>query len=118
MASSEWEDPHSPFATPYSPTALAVMRALRLHIDRIQRLARRHEQAVALLAAEADIGAGLGQQDLADPGAVRREDLDPVITRADPSRADPDIALGIDPQAVGEARLAVELHVDELFRIR
>src|SRR5258708_20656150 len=95
-----------------------VMRALCLHIDRIERVARRHEQAVALLAAETDIGAGLGQQDLADPGAVRRKDLNPVIARADPAGADPDVTLCVDPHAIGEARLAVELHVDELLRVR
>src|SRR5664279_442029 len=57
----------------------AIMRALGLDIDRVQRLARRHEQAVALLAAEAEIGAGLGQADLADARAVGCEDLDAII---------------------------------------
>src|SRR3954464_14213628 len=79
-----------------------IMRALRLHIHRIERLACRHEQPVALLAAEADIGAGFGQADLTDPDTLRREDLHRVITTADPAGADPDIAVGIDSQAVGE----------------
>src|SRR5712664_961989 len=94
------------------------MRALGFDIDGIERLAGRHEQAVSLLAAEADIGAGLGQENLTDAHAVRREDLDAVIAWADPSGADPDVALGVDPQAIGEARLAVQRHVDELLRIR
>ena len=46
------------------------MRARRLHIDGVERLARRHEQAVALLAAEGEISAGLRQLDLADPIAI------------------------------------------------
>src|SRR3981081_1748667 len=112
MASSEWKIPYSLFATTHSPPS-AVMRALGLDIDRIQRLAGRHEQAVALLAAEADIGAGLGQQNLADPGAIRREHLDAVIAWADPARADPDVAFGVDPQSVRKTRLAVEFHVDQ-----
>src|SRR5438105_13766021 len=109
---------HSPFATHYSPIS-TEMRALRLHIDRIERLARGHEQAVALPAAEADIGAGLGQQDLSDARAVVWcEHLHAVIARTNPAGADPDIALGVDAHSVGEARLAVELHVDQPLRVR
>src|ERR1700686_5867952 len=99
MASSQWNTRHSLFATPCSPIS-AIMRALRLDIDRVQRLARRHEQAVSLLAAEGEIGAGLGQQDLADARAIRCEHLDAVIARADPAGADPAVAVDIDPQTV------------------
>src|ERR1700710_116090 len=93
--------------------ASTIMRALRLDIDSIERLAGRHEQAVALLAAEADIGAGLGQQDLPDARAVGGEDLHAVIAVADPARADPDIAVGIDAKAVRKTRFAVQRHVDQ-----
>src|ERR1700729_2944359 len=96
----------------------AIMRALRFDIDRIQRLARGHEQAIALLAAEAEIGAGLRQADLTDPLAVRRKDLDTVIAVADPSGTHPDIAFGVDAQAVREAGFAVERHVDQRARVR
>src|ERR1700716_407289 len=95
-----------------------IMRALRLDIDRIQRLAGRHEQAISLLAAEADIGAGLGQANLTDARPVRRENLDAVIAIADPARADPDVAIDVDPQTIREARLAVEGHVDQRARVR
>src|SRR5258708_2852009 len=71
--------------------------------DGIERLARGHEQAVALLAAEGEIGAGLGQEDLADPLAIRREDLHAVIAGSHPARADPDIAVDVDAHAVREA---------------
>ena len=52
---------------------LAAGHALRVDIERIERLARGHEQAVALQAAEADIGAAFGQRDAADHGAVGGE---------------------------------------------
>src|SRR5439155_18088793 len=39
---------------------------LRLDVDGVERLAGRHEQAVALGAAEADVAADLRQQHLAD----------------------------------------------------
>src|SRR3982075_932605 len=67
MANSESE---TPFAIRHSLFALsAKMRAVRFDTDRIQRLAGRHEQAVALLAAQANIGAAFGQADLADTRA-------------------------------------------------
>jgi hypothetical protein len=46
--------------------------SLRGDVDRVERLARRHEQAVALGAAEAKIGADLGQPNTADELARRR----------------------------------------------
>src|SRR3954447_23915464 len=118
MASSEWriERSYSLFATPCLPTS-TIMRALRLDIDGIKRLARRHEQAVSLLATEAHIGAGFRQANLTDACAVRRENLDAVITFANPARADPDIAIDVDPQSVREARLAVERHIDQRARV-
>ena len=45
-------------------------RALCLDIQRVDRLARRHEQAVPLLAAEGEIGAGLRQVDFANQIAI------------------------------------------------
>src|ERR1700733_9883351 len=95
-----------------------VVGALGLHIDRVERLAGGHEQAVSFFAAEADIGAGLGQANLTDPFAVGRKNLDAVIAIADPSGADPDVALGIDPHAVREAGFAVERHIDQRARVR
>ena len=55
-------------------TALSSPRRspLRTRIDRIQRLTGRHEQAVALGAAEADIAADFGQPDASDQLALRR----------------------------------------------
>src|SRR6185295_10375628 len=50
----------------FSRGGLPARRALRVDVQRIERLARRHEQAVALHAPEADVGAALGQRDAAD----------------------------------------------------
>src|SRR6202171_5587023 len=55
-----------PFGKPVSTfpgNALRFQCPLRLDIDRIDRGASAHEQAVALLAAEAQVGAGLRQVD-------------------------------------------------------
>ena len=56
--------------------------ALRLDVERIDGLAGGHEQAVALPAAEAEVGAALGQQDAADQSAVGREHRDAVLAFA------------------------------------
>src|SRR5689334_20064048 len=52
----------------------ATQDPLGLDIEGVDRLARGHEQAVALLATETHVGAALGQQDAADHRAVGRED--------------------------------------------
>src|SRR5215510_9821172 len=54
---------------------LPALHALRVDIERIDRVARRHEQPVALDAAEADVGGALGQRDETDRLAVRVENF-------------------------------------------
>ena len=82
------------------------MRAARLDVDGVEARARRHEEPVALRAAEADVGADLRQQNLADALAVLAgENVHPVVARADPAGARPEVALGVAADAVGEARL-------------
>src|SRR5262249_52901603 len=44
-------------ASTYVTATSAAWRALRLDVDGVDRLARRHEQAIALAAAEAEVGA-------------------------------------------------------------
>src|SRR5262245_5820899 len=78
-------------------------RPLCLDVHRVQRLAAGHEQAIAFRAAEADVAANLRQQDQADAGAVRGEDMNPVIAVAHPAGADPEIAVGVAADAVGKA---------------
>src|SRR5438093_1062072 len=83
--------------------------ALSLDVERIDRLALSHEEAVALDAAETDVGAALGQHDAADHLAVGGEDGNAVLGLATGPCA-PQITVDIDPHAVGPARFgAVEL---------
>src|SRR5437764_1748385 len=70
----------------------AAQDPLGLDIEGVDRLARGHEQAVALRAAETHVGAALGQQDTADHRAVGREDGDPVLGLAAGPGA-PDVAV-------------------------
>src|SRR6476620_1642504 len=85
---------------------LTAGRALRVHVQRIDRVARRHEQPVALDPTEAHIGATLGQCDEADRLAARIENLDAVLLRVAHAPAAPKIAVDIAAKAVGRtARL-------------
>src|SRR6266403_1600522 len=52
---------------------LSPQRALGVHVQRVDRLARCHEQPVALQSAETQIGAALRQRDAADLRAVGGE---------------------------------------------
>src|SRR5207248_1279242 len=81
--------------------------ALGFDIERIDRLARRHEEAIALDTAEAEVGAALGQEDTADQLAVGGEDGDAVLVLA-ARETGPDIALGIAADAVGIAWRRIE----------
>jgi hypothetical protein len=77
--------------------------ALGIEVHGVERLARRHEQAVALRPAEADVGADLRQQNLADAHPVGRKDMDPVIAGPNPAGGRIDVALGVGADAVGKA---------------
>ena len=87
---------------------LSPERALRIHIQRVDRLARGHEQAVALQPAEAEIGAALGQRDTADHHAVGRVDHDAVEFGIAHAPAAPQIAVDIAAHAVGRAGAGVD----------
>jgi hypothetical protein len=54
-------------------------------VNGMERLSRRHEQAVAFGAAEADVSADFGQQDLTHPFAFGREYVDTVVSGAHPA---------------------------------
>src|SRR5271154_3609662 len=79
---------------------LSPQRALRVHIERVDRLARSHEQPVALQAAEAEIGAALGQCDAAYQLAVGRVDHDAVEFGIAHAPAAPQIAVDVASHAV------------------
>src|SRR5215470_11786046 len=78
-------------------------RALCVHEHGIDRMARRHEQAIALDAAEAQIGGALRQRDEPDRLAVGVEDLHAVLLRVAHAPAAPEIAVDVAAEAVGGA---------------
>src|SRR5262245_53149420 len=73
--------------------------ALRIDVERIERMARRHEQAVAAQPAEANIGAALGQRDLADALALGVEDHHPIVALTHAPAA-PQVAIDIASEPV------------------
>ena len=76
------------------------VRADRLDVHRIERLARRHEQPVPPRPAETDIRAHFGKTDHPDAIAVGREHLDAG------TRAGPDVAICVASDPVGRRRRA------------
>src|SRR5215213_5416579 len=84
--------------------ASATRRALRVDVERIDRLARRHEQAVAATAAEAHVGAALRQLDAADEAPFAVVDHDAVELVGAHAPAAPQIAVDVDAEAVRGAR--------------
>src|SRR5258708_7672834 len=96
----------------------AWARALRGGIHRVERLARGHEQAVALGAAEADVAAHLGQADAADQLAGRIPHRHAVIADVAAGIArGPDIAIDVAAHAVRPAVHAVDDEVAEQLLI-
>ena len=74
------------------------MRAGRAHVDRIERLARRHEQTVAARSAEAHVRAVLRQANHSDAFTARRDDLHSG------TRTGPDISIRIAANSIGGRR--------------
>src|SRR5581483_6787053 len=87
----------------------AADNALGVDEDRVERLARGEEQAVAPAAPEAEVGAALGQEDAADQPTVRVEDRHAVepLAAAPPA---PEIAVDVAAHAVGDAGPRVDEH--------
>src|SRR5438445_5528833 len=84
-------------------SASRVLRTPRIHVERIERVARGHEQAVALAPAESEVGAALRQRDEADRLALGIEHLDPIELGAAHAPAAPQVAVHVDTEAVGRA---------------
>src|SRR6266446_10279429 len=83
-------------------------------VDGVERLARGHEQAVALGAAEADVAAHLGQADAADQLAGRRPYRHAAIAHGAAGIAGgPDIAVDIAAHPVRPALHAVNHEIAE-----
>src|SRR5579859_1856016 len=97
---------------------LRRVRAARIDVQRVQRLAGGHEEPIALGTAEADVRAPFRQPNLADARAVGCKDVYPVIARTGPARRGPDVAVDVDAHAVWTDRDAIHAHVGELSAIR
>jgi hypothetical protein len=67
---------------------------------------KRRFRLVSLLAAEAEIGAGLGEMDLAEEIAVRRIAAQAKFIGIAAAQSEPDIALDIGAHAVGTSHRA------------
>ena len=96
------------------------MCSLNFHVDRIQRLATHHEDAIAFRSAETEIAANLRYADLSNSFSVGRENMDAVVAITDPTGTGPDIPVDVRPDAVGEANLVepVQLHRYKLGAVR
>src|SRR6202165_157305 len=91
---------------------------LRARIHGVERLARGHEQAVALGAAETDVAAHFGQANPADQLAVRRPYRHAAIADVAAGIArGPDIAVDVAAYAVGSALHPVNHEIAEQFLI-
>src|SRR5882762_3178969 len=96
--------------------------ALRGDVERVERLAPAHEQAVALGTAEADVGADLGEADAADELALRRPHGHAAVAEPTPAgvavAGDPHGAVDVAARAVGAALDAVAQEFAEHFLVR
>src|ERR1700676_2991595 len=97
---------------------LAGSCALRGGIHGVERLARGHDQAVALGAAEADVAAHFGQADPADELAIRRPYRHTAIAHvAAGITRGPEIAVDIAAHAIRTALHAVNHEVAEALLV-
>src|ERR1700732_188839 len=86
------------------------LRTLGLTVNGVERLARRHEQAIPLGAAEAEVCARFWKMNLADQRAVRRENVHSVVSFSSPASSGPDVAVHIAANAIRGARRQVGKH--------
>src|SRR6266851_3651864 len=86
------------------------MRALRVHLERVDRLAASHEHEVMLRTAEAEIRDYLWCSDAPDEFPARIEHQHTRVTKRR-IRAGPYVAVHVDRHVVGSAPHPVDLHV-------
>src|SRR5215510_9400905 len=89
--------------------ASAQRAALGVGIERVDRLAGADQQAVALGAAEAEVGRALRQEDVPDHLALGVEDRHAVVALA-ATPAAPEVAVGVHAEPIGHALAAVDEH--------
>jgi len=82
---------------------LATLDALGIDVQGIQRLGRRHKQAVAVKPTETHIGTALGQGDTPDGRSVRRKDDYAIQLFCAHAPATPEVAIDITTHAIWRA---------------
>src|SRR5215472_15311874 len=94
-------------------------RTLGPDIDRVERLARRHEEAVALGPAKAQVGGGLGKADAADQLALRGPHGHSAVTQIAAAIArHPEIAIDVAARSVRPAFDPVDHEIGEGLLVR
>src|SRR5215470_13906697 len=104
VALQRWKSPSSRAGKTLNPR--------RVHPDPVDAASRRDVERLLVNLTEADVGGYFRRPDGAEVFAFRRDDPHTPRTGL------VEIALGIDPQAVGNAGLALSAHVDEQLAIR
>src|SRR5260370_37514794 len=94
-----------------SKPAMQLSNPRRVHSDAVDAAARRDVERVVVGVAEADIGGYFRGTGRAEVLAFRRDD--PYAPRT----GFVEITLGIDPQPIRNAGLALPAHVDEQFAV-
>src|SRR5438552_18004707 len=89
------------------PTRSEVRQPLRVHVERVNALARGHEEAIALHAAEAHVRAALGKMNVPDRFGRGREDAYAIESFA-AAPAAPEIAFEIEAETVRNAGAAID----------
>src|SRR6516164_10075401 len=89
--------------------------ALRTRVDRIERTRATDVEPVSLLAAEAQVGDGFRNVDLAEQFASWRIAAHAVLVRIAPADRQPDAPLGVGAHPVGDAGLG---HFRKHFAVR
>src|SRR6516225_898940 len=77
--------------------------ALRAHVERIEGVARCHEQTVAPHPAETDVGTALGERNEADRFSGGIENLHSILLGTAHAPAAPEIAFDVAAEPVGRA---------------
>ena len=82
-------------------------------INGVETLTAGHEEAITARAAETDVAANFWKNNLSNTLAFRRENVNAIITFANPTGAGPDVAVSITADAIGETGdfLSVEIHL-------
>jgi len=83
---------------------LSTMGALHIDVDRVQRLARSHEQSISLLSAKNRRSRKPPAAGFARSAHVGCKHMDPIISGTEPAGASPDVSICICANSIGKRR--------------